>query len=267
MHNTTMSTAVASPTNVTYAELDHVFQVFNRHLFGGQLPLPMLTLQRKNRTMGYFSSKRFGHRTGHHTDELALNPAYFGIVPLVEIFQTIVHEMVHLWQAHFGKPGRGKYHNEEWAQKMEAIGLMPSSTGKPGGLRTGDHIADYPILEGPFLRACEVLLTQAATISWFDRVPPSDGFAGGHHDAVHQTLAPAVAEAALAIAIPPQPAEPREHGGLGSQDLQSAPLPVNKSNRAKYACRCEKPNQVWGKPGLRLQCLECAQPFAEVAPV
>lgn len=50
--------------------------------------------------------------------------------------------MTHLWQYHFGKPGRRGYHNKEWANKMESIGLMPSSTGQPGGDKTGDKMAE-----------------------------------------------------------------------------------------------------------------------------
>ncbi len=51
---------------------------------------------------------------------------------------TLAHEMVHLWQHHFGKPGRGRYHNKEWAEKMKSIGLQPTTTGKDDGAETGD---------------------------------------------------------------------------------------------------------------------------------
>ena len=73
--------------------------------------------------------------------------------------------MVHQWQAHHGTPGRGRYHNDEWADKMERIGLMPSSTGQPGGRRTGDHMADYAIEGGRFLKACKELVTEEFRIS------------------------------------------------------------------------------------------------------
>jgi len=32
--------------------------------------------------------------------------------------------MVHDWQKEFGKPGRGRYHNREWAEKMKEIGRL-----------------------------------------------------------------------------------------------------------------------------------------------
>lgn len=53
-----------------------------------------------------------------------------------EALQALTYEMVHLYQHHFGDPGRGRYLNKEWGNKMESIGLMPSSTGRPGGRRT-----------------------------------------------------------------------------------------------------------------------------------
>ena len=39
--------------------------------------------------------------------------------------------MAHLWQQHNGKPGRGKYHNGEWAKEMKRIGLLPFNVKDP----------------------------------------------------------------------------------------------------------------------------------------
>ena len=43
--------------------------------------------------------------------------------PIEESMGTLVHEMVHFWQQEFGTPSRRGYHNREWADKMEALGL------------------------------------------------------------------------------------------------------------------------------------------------
>ncbi len=56
---------------------------------------------------------------------------------------------------------------------MEAIGLMPSDTGKPGGKKTGEKMADYAIDGGPFMQATEALLKTDFRITWFDRHPPA----------------------------------------------------------------------------------------------
>lgn len=100
------------PTTAFYAELQKAYDAFNRLLFDGQLPQCLITLQREDRAYGYFSANRFGNIAGDKLHEIALNPTYFAIVPLVEIMATLVHEQSHVWQHHFGKPGRGNYHNQ-----------------------------------------------------------------------------------------------------------------------------------------------------------
>jgi hypothetical protein len=67
--------------------------------------------------------------------------------------------MVHLWQHHCGKPARTGYHNKEWAVMMKAVGLVPSSTGAPGGKETGQHVSHYIEAGGAFDRACAELVT------------------------------------------------------------------------------------------------------------
>ncbi|MGC3743111.1 SprT-like domain-containing protein [Pseudomonas aeruginosa] len=128
------------PTHEVYAELQLAYEHFNVQLFDGQLPDCLITLQRERRTYGYFSRKRFARRSGEMTDEIAMNPGYFAIRSLRKTLSVLAHEMVHLWQFHFGAPGRRGYHNKEWAARMEALGLMPSNTGAPGGKRLGEQV-------------------------------------------------------------------------------------------------------------------------------
>jgi hypothetical protein len=231
------------PTERTYHELKLAYDTFNARLFEGRLPTCLITLQREKRTCGYFSSKRFGTRQGETTDEIALNPEFFAVTPLIETLQTIVHEMVHLWQAHFGKPGRGRYHNAEWANKMEAVGLMPSSTGQPGGKRVGDCMADYAIAGGKFTQVVEQLLTEHGfAITWYD---------------LHTAPAPPYPAASTAALNLPAAAlqVPADHGVTVTPKLPAAGA-TNRSNRLKYSCGTCSLN-VWGKPGLRLACLGC----------
>ena len=79
---------------------------------------------------------------------------------------TLVHEMTHLWQHHCGKPGRGRYHNRQWAERMKAIGLHPSRTGKAGGEETGDCMNHYIVPGGPFEVAANELLMAGFAITW-----------------------------------------------------------------------------------------------------
>ena len=160
-----------SPTQETYAELRTAYDFFNAALFKKQLPPCLITLQRHGRSYGYFSSGRFVHRHNKTTtDEIALNPDYMHRKTTEETLSTLVHEMVHLQQAHFGHPSRGGYHNKAWADAMEAIGLIPSSTGRPGGLRIGQQVSHYIATGGLFACACKQLIEQGFDISWGDRV-------------------------------------------------------------------------------------------------
>ena len=149
---------VVAITPIEYGALQKAFVHLNDELFDGKLPNVLITYQRRAHSAGYFSPERFSHRGdnfGEH--ELALNPDVFVGQTDGQICQTLVHEMVHLWQHVFGKPSAGGYHDREWAEKMKAIGLQPSSTGKPGGKETGPRMMDYPIPGGPFERAFEKL--------------------------------------------------------------------------------------------------------------
>lgn len=160
------------PTEEAYGELQTAYQFWNEVLFDANLPPCLITFQRKTRTYGYFSGQRFVNGKNEIIDEIALNPAFFGSIPISEVMQTLVHEMIHLWQFHYGKPGRRCYHNKEWASKMEEIGLMPSSTGQPGGKKVGEKMAEYIILDGPFETELKHLLSTDFSITWRDRFPP-----------------------------------------------------------------------------------------------
>jgi hypothetical protein len=53
---------------------------------------------------------------------------------------------------------------------MEAVGLMPSTTGRPGGKKTGEKMSDYPIPGGRFLKECDSLVSGGRfDLPWVDR--------------------------------------------------------------------------------------------------
>ena len=86
-----------------------------------------------------------------------------------EILSTLVHEMTHVYQHVFGKPSRSGYHNSEWSDIMESIGLIASATGAPGGKRTGQRVSHYIAPGGAFDRACDNLLSNGFTLTWQSR--------------------------------------------------------------------------------------------------
>jgi SprT-like family len=141
-------------TPIEYGGLQEAFDHFNATLFDSKLPDVFITYQRRAHSYGYFSPDRFSGRVGEWgKHELALNPDGFIGHTDEQIVRTLVHEMVHVWQHALGKPPARGYHNKEWAAKMKAIGLQPSSTGMVGGKETGQQMMDYIIPDGPFTAA------------------------------------------------------------------------------------------------------------------
>ena len=152
-------------TPVEYGGLQEAYDHFSRTLFGNQLPDVFITYQRKAGMAGHFAAERYSGRVGKFAkDELALNPDGFIGQSDKQICQTLVHEMHHVWQMHRGStpPKQSNYHNKEWAAKMKANGLQPSSTGMVGGKETGQRMSDYIIPGGKFEQAYD----QLAATSW-----------------------------------------------------------------------------------------------------
>jgi SprT-like family len=207
------------PTEETYTGFQKAYDFLNRKLFDGELPNCLITLQRRNRTYGYFSGDRFGRTDGVLTDEIALNPSHFHNRPAADVLSTLAHEMVHLWQHHHGTPGRGRYHNREWAARMKEIGLQASSTGQQGGDETGDRVSHYILPDGPFDRAARTLLTRGFSIHWTETPP---------------TAAKA-------------PSEDEDEGEGGETEG------TKSGKRVKYTCpRCSL--NAWAKHDARLVC-------------
>lgn len=142
-------------TTEQFKLFDEIYQFYNKELFQGKLCDCIIITNKGKRFCGTFTPNRWKHKLKddeQNIHEIALNPEYLD-GPDEEWQQTLVHEMVHLWQRDFGKISRAGYHNKQWADKMEEIGLMPSSTGAPGGKKTGQKMSDYIIPGGVFIEA------------------------------------------------------------------------------------------------------------------
>ena len=240
-----------------YDQLKTAFDFFNAELFGGSLPECILTVQREKQTMGYFSPFRWSNTNGKIAHELALNPAYFAGHPLLEVFQTLVHEQCHLWQQEFGKPSRTCYHNREWAAKMVSIGLIPTDTGLPGGKQTGQKISDYADPGGVFETACIKLVQQGFFISWIDRrvaeTPSTQASCSPSVDVVIQNLHNGEASSSLEPQVIMEILNTKVSSTIkGFETVQANFSPT----RMKYSCENCLIN-VWGKPNLKLICADC----------
>lgn len=238
------------PTRELYDFLAGAYHHFNGALFDGRLAPCMLTVQRQKGCMGLFYPERWVTENGARCHEMALNPTYFGAYRVVELFQTLVHEQCHMWQQEYGKPSRSGYHNRQWADKMESIGLMPSSTGEPGGRRTGQYMSDYPLPGGPFLPAARSFIDRGDRLKWLDRFRVSDKTRTG---SVLQTLD---AEPGGDTLLAPVTSLFED---AQTENLSSREAPHGR-NKIKYTCPACGIN-VWGKPRLRIRCENCDRRF------
>jgi SprT-like family len=206
-----------------YKLYKQAYEYFNEHLFSGELPPCLITLQRKVNTYGYYAPNRFVARTNSkdRTDEIALNPDTFANCTDKDILSTLVHEMSHLWQAHFGKPGRGRYHNREWAHKMVTLGLLPVSLDNPGKM-TGQAVTHEIIPNGPFDAVADQLMATGFCLNW-------------------QSF---TYSANLRAPI------------TGVNGNQGSGTPVPLSSKVKYTCASCSQN-AWAKPKACLFCGHC----------
>jgi len=165
-------------TNKQYEKFDYLLKYYNKELFKDKLNDCMITMNRRSRARaGFFISHNWKNKLSENETcihEIGLNPDYF-FGDDAEWHSTLVHEIVHLWQEDYGKPSRRNYHNKQFSEKMEEVGLMTSSTGKPGGARTGRSMSHYIIPDGPFFNAYNRLTEKEINyISSFSIIPSKD---------------------------------------------------------------------------------------------
>jgi hypothetical protein len=225
---------MTAPTTENYGTLQLAYDEANAVLFAGELPHCMIILLKKSpRNYGHYAPMRYQGVAEDNKeailDEIAINPAIVRLDKM-EVLQTLVHEMCHLWQQHFGQSSRNGYHNKEWGAKMDSVGLPPSKTGEPGGKRTGQQMADYVQPGGPFEKWATEFF-QKYTIRW----------GSSDHSLRGTALAGMIAE-----------------GLAGSPGGEQAPAeePPKPKSKIKYSCAC---SNAWGKPGLNLGCKNCGE--------
>ena len=221
-----------TPTEAQFTALNEAYKYFNKALFDNILPGCFLNFSRNKRSHGFFAPERW-KRVGekkHSTHEISLTPTTLYRTP-IEIFSTLVHEQVHLWQWEFGNPSRQGYHNKEWADKMEEVGLMPSHNGRLGGKRVGQNMTHYIIETGRYQAAFEAM--------------PKDFILP------FTSLDAAIMKSLLT-------GEPGPGAEGSSTSAKKKKLVQKGRTKTKYSCSGCKAN-VWGKPNLNLRCNDCGE--------
>ena len=151
-----------SITSRNYQILQQAYSYMNKELFEGQLPDVVITMQRVRSSYGYYWAERFTWRNSSDNEneglgEIALNPDLFLRHSDEDIVSTLVHEMCHVWQHHFGTVSRNGYHNAEFATKMELVGLQPMGRD---GKRTGQNMDHKVIAGGLFQRTFKRMVSR-----------------------------------------------------------------------------------------------------------
>ena len=239
---------LSSPTVTFYAELQKAFDHFNSAMFDGKLPPCLITLRSSHNVYGYHHAKRFVSPGGAFLDELGLHPGFFTLRPVEEVLSTLVHEMVHHWQGHFGSPTRSNPHNREWGQKMKEIGLIPSNTALPGGKEMGRSMSHYIEPKGRFIQACRDVVSSGFKIEWLDRHAP-------RHDGDFETRNEKLKDAGVFVEVtaPPVHQLPVQADGIS---LLVPPPPKQEATRVKYTCmKCDL--KAWSAPETLILCGNC----------
>ena len=134
--------------------------------------------------------------------------------------------MCHLWQWEFGNPSRNGYHNREWSDRMEDVGLIPSDTGKPGGKKTGQRMTHYIEENGVYFKA-------------FQKMPK------------RYRLPFTAIDGEVMLSL----IEGGKGDGKDNKSSRLRRLRPPSRKKTKYSC----PNcgiNVWGKEGLKIMCGE-----------
>ncbi len=273
---TTLGQPSGRPTFDMYGFVQAAFDHFNQTLFDGSLSDVLLTFQREKNVMGYFSFQRWdGHEGQRH--EIAINPNYFITHKPLEFYQTLVHEMCHQWQYEHGSPSRRSYHNREWADKMEYMGLMPSSTGEPGGKKTGQKISDYPIPGGRFTQECIEFTRTGLQLPYVD-------IANARYKSAQIRDNQTLSNHSLSYLLAEEPSQEQQEAGelllqpfdeiFVAEDTMTVPetddtditvvQPV-AATKSKATFQCPKcGDKAWGKPSLDIICGNCQEHFERV---
>ena len=266
-------------TSKQFNTLEDLYQYYNQQLFEGKLDECLINLSRHGGAYGFFVPKQWvvaqeedrqyqppiidktasrakSKKKSRAIHEISINPDSLYRSDK-SWHSTLIHEMVHLWQHDFGKTSRQCYHNRQWADKMEALGLMPSDTGEEGGLRTGQLMSHYILREGAFEKVFN-------SISEDDLKRLTLPYRLNREMAMYIEDEDDEVETVLAWLkrTSPQPIYKGKDVSISSFfGIGKTASHSRAGVKAKYVCACD--NRVWGKPDLEIQCMICGCMFME----
>ncbi len=233
-------------TKKQFTTLNDLFDYYNESLFDGELHSCLVNMSRHKGVHGFFAPNRWKEKEDSKIHEISLNPDTMNRDDK-EWHSTLVHEMVHLWQQLTGNTARRGYHCKKFASKMESIGLIPSSTGLPGGKKTGQNMTHYVEDGGKFEKAFENISDDQTKNLKLPYVP-------NLHKVPPRSLINVLTNGSVSNGVE---SDSDSVGNEKKEEKKSA-----SGVKIKYQCSCE--NRVWGKSGLNIVCGDCNESFSAV---
>ena len=123
--------------------LTKAFKDFNKQFCEDKLPIPVITVQSKGRrnAYGWFWAGGWSQKDGddrYGRPEINISAELLGNRPLEDVFETLLHEMAHMWNWREGIKdcSAGQYHNKNFKTKAELLGLEVSRMENRGWAST-----------------------------------------------------------------------------------------------------------------------------------
>ena len=111
-------------------ELHRCFKHLNHHFFGGQLPEPTITIQTKGKrnAFGWCSAVEIWKNQDESVKKYEINITAEDLDRgVVEVMQTLLHEMIHLHNVINGvkdSSRNGTFHNKKFKNAAERFGMI-----------------------------------------------------------------------------------------------------------------------------------------------
>lgn len=117
---------------IALEELYRIFAILNKDKFDGELPEPVITIQKtRMNAYGWFTPDRtWRDKNNEESDETSYNeinidPRWFNTRTPADIAETLLHEMCHYYNKMNGiKDCNGQVHNKKFKRVAEDVGLV-----------------------------------------------------------------------------------------------------------------------------------------------
>ena len=227
-----------------YAKIQAVIDEIDRSFFSGKEKekIPELVFAINNQcrscvTAFVSPNALYDKSADRKLQYLGINPKHLNR-KIDEILATICHELCHVYENAYIHVPRGGYHDRQWENLMNDCGLEAVALNKS---RTS---VSTKIKEGGIFEDFVKYFKDTYSEDYFNIVEYSQ-------EVEHKTR--------VALGI--------EEGGEEEDDTpkaDNADKPVIKYNRNKVKYTCPDCGvKVWGKPSLRIECIDCACSFEE----